>query len=352
MKTSLVVCVLLGAVFSVKAASVPWTVEAVSIQPNVPANTQTSTVTGLYNDTTPTTRPVTTPTTTPITTPVITSPYPGTAMTSTTPTTTTPTPPPTQSQIMCPDGWEWFKGRCYYFVNTAMTWPQAQSNCALRESMLVSVHSVQEYGFLQQLTRNNQYSEAWLGGFYLENQWLWLDGSWFYNNTWSSESPDSSNPCLLLSPYMEWNNSPCSAGGYASICVIYSNVPQDMLCPEGWAGFQGRCYYQNNDALPWPEADAHCAGLEASLVSVHSPEEYFFLFQKSVPNGFNPTWLGGFYLDNQWMWLDGSWFYPGFYTQMSTDNTSPCLSTFTTDAWSNFDCDVSFPSFCVKNAVV
>lgn len=77
-------------------STVPWTVEAVSIQPNVPANTQTSTVTGLYNDTTPTTRPVTTPTTTPITTPVITSPYPGTAMTSTTPTTTTPTPPPTQ----------------------------------------------------------------------------------------------------------------------------------------------------------------------------------------------------------------------------------------------------------------
>ncbi|TNN45524.1 hypothetical protein EYF80_044276 [Liparis tanakae] len=50
-----------------------------------------------------------------------------------------------------------------------MTWPQAQSNCALLHgSMLVSVHSVQEYVFLQQFTTNNEYVEAWLGGFYLQ----------------------------------------------------------------------------------------------------------------------------------------------------------------------------------------
>lgn len=41
----------------------------------------------------------------------------------------------------------------------------------------------------------------------------------------------------------------------------------------------------------------NCAGLEASLVSVHSPQEYFFLYQQTTVNGFSPTWLGGFYLE-------------------------------------------------------
>lgn len=35
----------------------------------------------------------------------------------------------------------------------------------------------------------------------LQDQWLWIDGSWFYNNTWSTEYPESSNPCLLLNSY-------------------------------------------------------------------------------------------------------------------------------------------------------
>ncbi|XP_029296390.1 snaclec 3-like [Cottoperca gobio] len=253
--------------------------------------------------------------------------------------------------MMCPDGWVVFLGQCYYFVDYSMTWPQAQSNCAVLESMLVSVHSAQEYGFLQRLTKYNGNQNVWLGGFYLQDQWLWIDGSWFYSNTWSSQSQDSSNPCLMLNTYEAWSNSPCNAVGYSSICVKNSNVSQAMLCPEGWVGFKGRCYYNNLETLSWPEADAHCAGLEASLVSVHSLEEYSFLYQNNAGNELSPTWLGGFYFEDQWMWLDGSSFYEGFFTQMSPDSTYPCLATLNTDGWTNWGCDQSLPSFCVKNAV-
>eukprot|EP00064_Thunnus_orientalis_P010651 superscaffoldBa00001465_g10677 len=233
---------------------------------------------------------------------------------------------------MCPDGWEVFQGRCYYFVDEGMTWPQAQSNCAMLESMLASVDSVQEYGFLQQLTSNTGNQDAWLGGFYLQDQWLWLDGSWFYNNSLSMESPDSSNPCLMLNIYEGGFNSPCDAGGYVSICEKSSNVPLTMVCPEGWTGFQGRCYFYNGDSLTWSEAETNCVGLQASLVSVHSPQQYFFLYQQTAVNGFSNAWLGGFYLEDQWMWLDGSWFYQGFSDQMSQGSTSPCLSTYDTSS--------------------
>ncbi|KAI9538489.1 hypothetical protein NQZ68_014250 [Dissostichus eleginoides] len=126
-------------------------------------------------------------------------------------------------------GWELFKGRCYMFVNNAMSWSRTQ------------------------------------------DQWLWLDGSWFYNNTWASQSEDSSNPCLVLN----------------------SNA-LFMVCPNGWMGFQGRCYYHNTDILNWHYADANCASLGANLVSVHSLEEYNFLYQQiAILNGY--TWLGGFW---------------------------------------------------------
>ncbi|XP_040892870.1 ladderlectin-like [Toxotes jaculatrix] len=148
-----------------------------------------------------------------------------------------------------------------------------------------------------------------------------------------------------------WSNSPCNTDGFPSICVKNSKVPQRMLCPQGWTGFEGRCYYHNYESLTWSGADNYCAGLEASLVSVHSPREYYFLYQRSTVNGFSPTWLGGFYLEGQWMWLDGSWFYEGFFTQMSPNSTNPCLTIYSSEGWSNYDCNQQFPSFCVKNEI-
>nr|XP_046234320.1 ladderlectin-like [Scatophagus argus] len=137
---------------------------------------------------------------------------------------TTGTTSPSLSQIMCHEGWEVFQGRCYYFVNEGLTWSQAQSNCALLESMLASVHSTEEYSFLQQLVHSNENTQAWLGGFYLQDQWLWIDGSWFYNNSWSFELPESANPCLTLSTFEASGSLPCNTFSYSSICVKNSNV--------------------------------------------------------------------------------------------------------------------------------
>ncbi|XP_041790411.1 ladderlectin-like [Chelmon rostratus] len=131
-----------------------------------------------------------------------------------------------------------------------------------------------------------------------------------------------------------------------------AKTASEMVCPEGWTGFHDRCYYYNYDPLTWPEADASCAGLDARLVSVHSPEEYSFLYQQTAVNRFSPAWLGGLYFDGQWMWLDGSWFYQGFFAETSSYSTAPCLSTHSSNGWSNFNCGQSYASFCVKDVSV
>ncbi|KAK2815563.1 hypothetical protein Q5P01_026030 [Channa striata] len=351
MAPSLVLCAVLCAVLCVGAAAgnrfPPTTTPTTT--PTTPLSNTPITGTGIFTTPTPTTI---------TTTPTSTSPLRNTSslMQVFTSNYSTPAPPPqptgnpsrpSPSQQMCPEGWEVFQGRCYYFVNQPLSWPEAQSNCALLESMLASVHSPQEYNFLQQFTNSNGNEEAWLGGFYLQYQWLWIDGSWFYNNSWNNASTDSSSPCLLLNSNEPWSNSPCNTFGTPGICVKNSNVPPAMACPEGWTVFQGRCYYYNEVSMSWPEADASCASLGASLVSVHSPQEYMFLLQQT----FSPSWLGGFYIDDQWMWLDGSWFYEGFFGQTPPPSTYQCLSTFNPDGWSPYSCNQIMPSFCMKEAL-
>ncbi|KAE8301087.1 Secretory phospholipase A2 receptor [Larimichthys crocea] len=380
MKSSLIFCVLLCVVLSVRAASLPLSEESSTVElittPVTTVPNLTSYQRTIYDDTTmmttvediTTATPVTSCNTSPpSTTPIPTTIYDDTTMMTTveditTPVTSCNTSPPsttpiptihyTPSQMMCPEGWEVFQGRCYFFVATSVTWSQAQSSCAMMDSMLVSVHSAEEYGFLQQLTTSNELDSAWLGGFYLQDQWLWIDGSWFYNNTWGYMiDTERSNPCLVLNSYEDWSNSPCNPDSYPYICMKPSNVPTSMLCPQGWTGFVGRCYYYNENSLTWADADTSCAGLQASLVSVHNPQEYAFLYQQT--DGFGSAWLGGFYLEDQWLWLDGSWFYQGFFTDMSVpDTTQACLTTYTPEGWTNFPCDNTYPSFCVKDAVV
>ncbi|XP_030005405.1 macrophage mannose receptor 1-like [Sphaeramia orbicularis] len=237
-------------------------------------------------------------------------------------------PPPPPSGPFCPDGWQWFSGRCYYFVKNAMTWPQAQTNCAVLGAVLVSVRSPQEHGFIQQQFNNNDNNRppgTWLGGFYLQDQWLWVDGSWFYNNSLTFETEPNTSPCLFLSPSGEWISSLCNEG-YSSICVQESNSGPPGLCPDGWVDFQGQCYFYNQDLLTWSDADTFCAEFEASLVSVHSPQEYHLLGQ--ITSGSYPFWMGGFYLQGQWMWLDGSWFHQDFFGWNAPVDSYPCLAPY------------------------
>lgn len=73
---------------------------------------------------------------------------------------------------------------------------------------------------------------------FLQDQWLWIDGSWFYNNNWSSESPDSTDPCLLLNSngkktHTWWSRDPNN--------TLYKWVSQAMgvNCPMACSQYKG-----------------------------------------------------------------------------------------------------------------
>ncbi|XP_071361591.1 ladderlectin-like [Trachinotus anak] len=117
----------------------------------------------------------------------------------------------------CPDGWFSHGSRCFLFVNTPMSWYNAEEHCNNQGAHLASVTNPREYSFLQQITQTAGQSIAWLGGFNLQGQWLWIDREGFYYTNWYSPSSSSSYPCMYLRTTNGWGNTRCGSS-YRFIC--------------------------------------------------------------------------------------------------------------------------------------
>ncbi|KAG7225794.1 hypothetical protein INR49_014445 [Caranx melampygus] len=98
----------------------------------------------------------------------------------------------------CPNGWYHHGTRCFMFVRTPMNWYSAEEYCNGLGGHLASVTNPREYSFLQQITDTAWENAAWLGGFYLQGRWMWIDREGFYYTNWYSQSSSSTYPCTFL----------------------------------------------------------------------------------------------------------------------------------------------------------
>ncbi|KAL1023838.1 hypothetical protein UPYG_G00046960 [Umbra pygmaea] len=126
----------------------------------------------------------------------------------------------TAQHRFCPDGWFSYQSNCYIFVNTVRNWFNAEKHCNDIGGSLASVISSSEYRYLQSLTTTANQPYAWIGGFYLQSNWLWIDRSGMYYTNWYIQSTPASNPCMYLQSAVGqgWRNAGCSSS-YPSICV-------------------------------------------------------------------------------------------------------------------------------------
>uniref|UniRef100_A0AAZ3Q5P8 C-type lectin domain-containing protein n=1 Tax=Oncorhynchus tshawytscha TaxID=74940 RepID=A0AAZ3Q5P8_ONCTS len=125
----------------------------------------------------------------------------------------------------CPRGWFQFNSRCFMFVKTARTWPNAERHCQLLGEKLkpvyntvkylganlASVHSYEESQFLQAvvLITTGSFPLTWIGGFDAvqakvekDRLWFWSDGSKFDHESWAEGEPNNHNgarePCIQI----------------------------------------------------------------------------------------------------------------------------------------------------------
>ncbi|XP_044040396.1 type-2 ice-structuring protein-like isoform X3 [Siniperca chuatsi] len=126
----------------------------------------------------------------------------------------------------CPGGWTELNGRCFLYIPRTMTWPQAEKNCLVLGGNLASVHNIQEYRAIQNITARitRDQKEAWIGGSDAEENgsWFWSDGTGFYFSNWCPGEPinDRWQNCLQInySGQKCWDDVSCDRQ-LPSVCV-------------------------------------------------------------------------------------------------------------------------------------
>ncbi|XP_029115713.1 ladderlectin-like [Scleropages formosus] len=117
----------------------------------------------------------------------------------------------------CPSGWQKFNSRCFHYISQKTSWVHAQIHCIRFSASLASIHSLQEYRFVQNVTRRlgNNFPLAWIGGTDApqEGKWIWVDGTPFDFTKWTPGEPNNrgGENCLEMNfgDQKLWNDISC-----------------------------------------------------------------------------------------------------------------------------------------------
>ncbi|XP_026103975.1 C-type lectin domain family 10 member A-like [Carassius auratus] len=89
--------------------------------------------------------------------------------------------------------------RPYFYINKAMSWPEAQSYCRERFTDLATADSMDDVNRLVNIVDAGYSGSVWIGlkrG--TQTRWVWSDGenntSQYYN--WDSRQPDGDGNCI------------------------------------------------------------------------------------------------------------------------------------------------------------
>ncbi|XP_014826554.1 PREDICTED: lactose-binding lectin l-2-like [Poecilia mexicana] len=120
----------------------------------------------------------------------------------------------------CPMFWYSFNGRCYKYVASRMTWADAELHCLSEGGNLVSIHSLEEHNFVNNLIKNFDPTRdfTWIGlaDVHKEGAWMWSDGSNYEFSLWGHGEPNNGNNgqehCghTNIPPDYYWNDHLCS----------------------------------------------------------------------------------------------------------------------------------------------
>ena len=122
------------------------------------------------------------------------------------------------SRLFCPSDWLMYGEKCYKFIDSEMTWHDAEEACGLIHpgSTLASVHDIEQNAFLSETVAG--YDIAWLGlrRASSNGSWNWTDGSSFDFTFWNENHPqDDDDQCAeLCNRESEWCSFLCHDGSH------------------------------------------------------------------------------------------------------------------------------------------
>ncbi|XP_045141549.1 macrophage mannose receptor 1 [Echinops telfairi] len=196
-----------------------------------------------------------------------------------------------------------------YQINSksALTWHQARKSCQQQNAELLSITEVHEQTYLTGLTHALT-SGLWIGlnSLSFNTGWQWSNRSPFRYLNWLPGSPSTEpgKSCVSLNPgkNAKWENLECIQKlGY--ICkkgnstlnpfIIPSESDVPTSCPSQWWPYAGYCYKIHRGAKKIQrDALTACRKEGGDLASIHSIEEFDFIFSQLGYESTDELWIG------------------------------------------------------------
>ncbi|XP_008434187.1 macrophage mannose receptor 1-like [Poecilia reticulata] len=235
----------------------------------------------------------------------------------------------------------------YYFVNTLLTWTEAQSVCRRDFTDLATIESTADVDdFLN--TTSGYTGKAWIG-LYDDtiNSWKWsLNDSSFYGpgensfRNWHPGQPDDyygQQHCVRfygssVNSLGQWDDDECMG-------------TRQFVCYNGTVG-GSPSYVLSNISLTWTEAQKFCRQNYVDLASVRNQAENEII---RTLVGANIVWIG---LYREKLWSDGSTSLFRYWANGKPNGPSgeQCVAGSFSDSgrWSDESCTLSLPFVCFK----
>ncbi|MGH0186700.1 UNVERIFIED_CONTAM: hypothetical protein FKN15_022576 [Acipenser sinensis] len=169
--------------------------------------------------------------------------------------------------------------RKHVFVETGMTWSEAQSYCREMHTDLATVRSQEEAEQLLNITGDSLNDAAWIGLYRDDTQnWQWSNSDDVIYSNWKAELF-----CASVSSLGEWEDLLC-------------NEKKAFMCYNETSNITER-YTLIEELKTWTEAQQYCREHHTDLVSIKSASENEDLVKKAQGKTF---WIGLF--NEPWKW--------------------------------------------------
>ncbi|KAM9789405.1 LOW QUALITY PROTEIN: macrophage mannose receptor 1-like [Neosynchiropus ocellatus] len=224
------------------------------------------------------------------------------------PTSLSPTPKPEDDAGFCSSPWIPYNGHCFLLSRDQKTWLDAQAQCRSQRGDLVSIHNVEEQGFVISQLGYGPRDELWIGLNDRRTSRLfdWSDHSTVSFTSWEFLKPEvnsNNGKCVLIRGERgNWADRSCEEK-HGFICMKASathptgdEVDVNSGCKSGWRRHGSYCYLVGTQTKTFAEAGEHCNSSGSYLADVSNGVDNAFLVSLVGTRPEKYFWLG---LSNQ-----------------------------------------------------
>ncbi|KAK7910527.1 hypothetical protein WMY93_015211 [Mugilogobius chulae] len=232
----------------------------------------------------------------------------------------------------------------YYYINTQMSWFNAQSYCKEHYHNLATIDSTEDFNMLSVYPK-----QAWIG--LSDRVYVWEGVMGGYENSWRWSATGAVNP----DGYQNWKTGEPDNNGANQYCVSAQQgkwadrvctISLPFICFTGLVEI-GLKYTYVSTSMTWSAARSYCKQNYTDLAMILDDSENTAA-ASVVPSADLAVWIGLYRVPWVWADLKLSSFFNWVPGQPDNLNDEHCVVMDTDNRWRDRDCRLNYPFLCHK----